>query len=219
MAYPIENHRPVLEGLEGFDPYRVEITNGASRESQTSRPSNPLNPLTPGAALLEKCRQLGIITFAQSDSLKYDAPRGAMTPDLLAALGRHKAELLALLARDHARPPAPACAREADPPPAPPESTPAPAPWRRPPALGVWPLAWRQEWADRAEQFEDAGLDWREAEREAFEDVAGRFDPAALDDLDAPRPGPREPEPTERPSGAPAWGRDPLDDLAERGRA
>jgi hypothetical protein len=66
-------------------------------------------------------------------------------------------------------------------------------PWRRPAALGTWPIPWRQAWADRCEGLEALGVGYPEHERIAFEEVAGRVDPAALRDLDRwpiERPGP-----------------------------
>jgi hypothetical protein len=49
--------------------------------------------------LLAAVQQAGIHLSADGDTLKYDAPRGALTPDLRAALLEHKATLLAVLER------------------------------------------------------------------------------------------------------------------------
>lgn len=56
------------------------------------------------AALLREARQLGVDVRANGDRLVVDAPQGVMTPGLLDALRRHKAELLVLVPE---RPPAP----------------------------------------------------------------------------------------------------------------
>jgi hypothetical protein len=48
--------------------------------------------------LLAVVQQAGIRLSADGDTLKYDAPRGALTPALRGALLEHKATLLTLLA-------------------------------------------------------------------------------------------------------------------------
>jgi hypothetical protein len=48
--------------------------------------------------LLAAVRQAGIHLSADGHTLKFDAPRGALTPELRAALIEHKATLLAVLA-------------------------------------------------------------------------------------------------------------------------
>ena len=40
-------------------------------------------------------------------------------------------------------------------------------PWRQ--KLARWPDPWRERWGRRANALEESGLDWREAERVAFE--------------------------------------------------
>lgn len=47
--------------------------------------------------LLTTCRQAGVILTVEGDSLSVDAPRGALTPALRAALVRCKSELLTRL--------------------------------------------------------------------------------------------------------------------------
>lgn len=44
-----------------------------------------------------------------------------------------------------------------------------PLPWRQ--KLPRWPDPWRQRWGERANSLEALGLDWREAERQAFDEV------------------------------------------------
>ncbi len=46
------------------------------------------------------------------------------------------------------------------------------APWPpRPTELSQWPVPWRQRWADRAENYQCAGLDWKEAEQKAWNET------------------------------------------------
>ncbi len=52
-----------------------------------------------------------------------------------------------------------------DPPPVVDESK----PWRR--RLARWPDPWRERWGVRANALEDTGLDWRQAEQQAFEEL------------------------------------------------
>jgi len=52
--------------------------------------------------LLTQCEALGIRLAADCDGLAIDAPRGALTPDLLARLKAQKADLLAMLRADNA---------------------------------------------------------------------------------------------------------------------
>lgn len=42
-------------------------------------------------------------------------------------------------------------------------------PWRR--RLAKWPDEWRERWGVRANQLEDTGLDWVEAERQAWNET------------------------------------------------
>ena len=65
--------------------------------------------MTDATALLIALRDLGVELTAEGGDLCYDAPAGVLTPDLLAAMTRHKGELLALLA-----PPPPADPAELD---------------------------------------------------------------------------------------------------------
>jgi len=48
--------------------------------------------------LVDKLRRLSVVLSAADDLLVWDAPKGAVTPDLLIAMRQHKAELLMLLA-------------------------------------------------------------------------------------------------------------------------
>jgi hypothetical protein len=38
-------------------------------------------------------------------------------------------------------------------------------------SVGRWPIERRQRWGNRANELQDAGLDWKEAERVAFEEI------------------------------------------------
>jgi len=49
-------------------------------------------------ALIEQCRRLGVRLRVEGGALAYDAPKGALTSELVAALRAHKAEIMALLA-------------------------------------------------------------------------------------------------------------------------
>jgi hypothetical protein len=51
------------------------------------------------AALLYDLRRRGVELSADADRLRYRAPRGVLSPDLLADLRAHKSEVLAELAR------------------------------------------------------------------------------------------------------------------------
>jgi hypothetical protein len=37
--------------------------------------------------------------------------------------------------------------------------------------MAGWPVAWRQQWGERANALEDTGLSWRDAERQAFDEM------------------------------------------------
>jgi hypothetical protein len=49
-------------------------------------------------ALIEQCRRLGVRLRVEGGALAYDAPKGAMTSELAAALQAHKPDILAALA-------------------------------------------------------------------------------------------------------------------------
>jgi len=50
--------------------------------------------------------------------------------------------------------------------------SPSPSSWPpRDPRLAKWPLKRRRRWGVRANALEDAGLDWREAEQQAFQEL------------------------------------------------
>ena len=62
-------------------------------------------------AIIEQCRCLGVRLRAEGGALAYDAPKGAMTSELAAALKAHKPDILAALAPpDHLPPLSPASA-------------------------------------------------------------------------------------------------------------
>lgn len=46
---------------------------------------------------------------------------------------------------------------------------PAPLPWRA--EIAGWPVPWREQWGRRANELEDLGLGWREAEERAFDEM------------------------------------------------
>jgi hypothetical protein len=56
----------------------------------------------------------------------------------------------------------------------------SPLPWRS--VVSRWPIARRQEWGDRANRLQDAGLEWKEAERLAFDELKP-LDRARTEDL------------------------------------
>ena len=62
---------------------------------------DPLSPLTQRTvpALLAHLRQQGIELWAEGGSLKYSAPPGGLSPELLGVLSARKPELLAWLGR------------------------------------------------------------------------------------------------------------------------
>lgn len=47
--------------------------------------------------------------------------------------------------------------------------------WRA--TVAQWPIPRRQGWGDRANDLQDAGLDWKEAELRAFEEISERLQP------------------------------------------
>ena len=47
--------------------------------------------------------------------------------------------------------------------------------WR--PTIARWPIDRRQDWGDRANALQDAGLDWKEAERLAFDEIMAHLRP------------------------------------------
>jgi hypothetical protein len=49
-------------------------------------------------AVIEQCRRLGVRLWVEDGTLAYDAPKGAMTSELAAALKAHKPDILAALA-------------------------------------------------------------------------------------------------------------------------
>jgi hypothetical protein len=60
-------------------------------------------------------------------------------------------------------------------------------PWpSRPDELATWPIELRQRWGERANELEDEGLSWRDAERQAFAEV--KATPAQCDSSAVPAP-------------------------------
>ena len=46
-----------------------------------------------------------------------------------------------------------------------------------------WPIAWREQWGRRANDLEEAGLSWRDAETQAFVEVWHQLRPGHKSDL------------------------------------
>jgi hypothetical protein len=67
-------------------------------------------------------------------------------------------------------------------------------PYSRPEVLAYWPDDWRHQWGKVANDLQAGGLDWREAERQAFETVSAEREQAGDDEL-VPVPRPRDPVP------------------------
>ncbi len=104
--------------------------------------------MTP-SALVASLTGRGAKLSARDGRLVIDAPAGTVTPDDRAELARLKAAVLALLAAGPELPSWPP----------------------RPAELAGWPVESREKWGRRANELEDAGLDWRSAERQAFGEV------------------------------------------------
>lgn len=60
-----------------------------------------MTALPTGRKLLADLRRAGVLLSAKREGLTFDAPAGAMTPQLRAAVKAHKPELLAVLAGDY----------------------------------------------------------------------------------------------------------------------
>lgn len=102
-------------------------------------------------AVLAECGRRGIALSANGDNLHFVAPKG-LPPGLRAALVEQKDDLLGLLS----------------------------CPWPpRPKILADWPIARRERWGRQANQLEDLGLGWREAEKLAFYEESCREAPSA----------------------------------------
>ena len=84
--------------------------------------------------------------------LVVDAPAGALTPEVRAALVSHKNTLLAFLA----------CAD--------PGTGARPILWPpRSAELAQWPIRWRERWGKHADALQDAGVTWPHHEQLAFD--------------------------------------------------
>jgi hypothetical protein len=115
--------------------------------------------MTAESPLIE-ARRLGVRLFAREGGrLGYDAPAGAMSSKLRAALVANRSEILARLGTPPAVLELPTG-----------RWRPRPLPWRS--KVGSWPLDLRQRWGDRANALQDQGHPWHEAERIAFEEVS-----------------------------------------------
>jgi hypothetical protein len=121
---------------------------------------------------LQAClNRLEVRLSAGEDRLHYRARRGVLTPEIKAALARHKPALLVMLAsptRPAPEPKPPGCF--------PPRPIPAPRVWHH--NLWWWPVFWRQRWADRVAALLDAGKPWKEAERRALQDTIDEVEAA-----------------------------------------
>jgi len=99
-----------------------------------------------GLTLLAEARAAGLRVTACGDRVRVSGPRR------LAALARqvlaHKQEVLAALGK-----------------------SPTPSWPPRDSRLAEWLIERRQRWGERANALEDAGLDWREAEQQAFQEL------------------------------------------------
>ena len=51
--------------------------------------------------ILAEIQKRGIRIEADGDLIRYEAPKGSLTPELREAMARHKADLISLLARTH----------------------------------------------------------------------------------------------------------------------
>ena len=108
-------------------------------------------------SLVAHLRARDIALVVEGNQLVYDAPEGEMTPEDLAVLRRHKAELVDYLAGRVAERPAP---------------SEAPADYWRP-IVESWPEAVAGEWEERASIMHfDGGLPLHSAEFRAFQEVA-----------------------------------------------
>jgi hypothetical protein len=124
--------------------------------------------------LLAQARAAGLSVAADGDRLIIQGPRraGPIARELMG----HKAEVLALLAGSHQEPPG--------------ASPPLSYPWRE--VLPDWPAEWRQRWGELANQYQDAGLSWHEAEARAFAEVSAERESGAVPPL-LTMPPPAEP--------------------------
>jgi hypothetical protein len=96
------------------------------------------------ATLLTVMKSADIRMEIVEGRLRVNAPRGAVTPVIQSAFVEHKAALVGSV-----KPPWPP----------------------RPPELASWPIGRREAWGRLANQLEDGGLSWNEAEQRAFAQV------------------------------------------------
>jgi hypothetical protein len=115
--------------------------------------------------ILIEAGRLGIrLSAREGGRLGFDAPAGAMTDEMKAALVANRSEILARL---KAPPATPGFLVE--------RWRPRSLPWRS--TVGSWPIHLRQRWGDRANALHDEGHAWHEAERIAFEEVSASLRP------------------------------------------
>jgi hypothetical protein len=103
--------------------------------------------MTAVVELRSRLESLNVKLSTSRRKLIVDAPAGALTPDIRAALVEHKEAILDAMAFEE-----------------------LPEPWPpRPTDLRTWPVERRQRWGELANMLEDAGIPWPEHERQAFE--------------------------------------------------
>src|SRR5262245_37809376 len=123
--------------------------------------------------------RLEIVLSVHGDRLHYQAPPGAMTPEVKTALATHKPALMRLLSavESPAPPPPPWPPRPAElaGPPIPPEWCGAnlDGHWRE--ALAYWPVEWRRRWATRVEVLLTTGMARVAGEYWAFRQVVAEI--------------------------------------------
>jgi hypothetical protein len=120
-------------------------------------------------ALMDQARAAGLSLAVHDGRLVIEGPKSAAP--LAQALGLRKSEVIAALTE-----PAPEPASASPPDPGPPCRP--PYPWRA--ELPRWPIPWREAWGRRANELQDRGLRWWEAEQQAQAEVARLKDSGEL---------------------------------------
>lgn len=110
--------------------------------------------------LLDRAAESELDVQIEGDRVRIRGPKAAES--IAKELLDRKAELLAWWRHPGAGIPIPDV-------PVSPDWLPRDLPWRQ--VLAEWPIELRERWGRRANDFEDAGLAWFEAEQLAFEDI------------------------------------------------